>query len=323
MEEIALSNKDRDILFELSMDGRASITALAKRVKMSKQSLSYRLELLQKNKVILGYYAITNIYLLGMTHYRIFITYQDMTKEKEEEFIATLMHHPKIPWIAYLDGDQDVAFLIWARHIREFEEVFNEINEHHGKYFKEKIFSVATRIDYLKYKFLNGKSSRSSLVFGDCQACLTLDALDKGILQELNKDGRATLVYLANKYNTSAKVIKTRIDRLMKNKIIVGFNVKIDHNKLGFTHRKIFLQLKNASQHERLKLDAYLKDQKSTIYLVRSASSYDYEFEVMTASNNEFHEIMKSFRSAFAYNIKDYSAVIIYDEPKSGQLFTF
>jgi Lrp/AsnC family leucine-responsive transcriptional regulator len=323
MQEITLSKKDKDILFELSMDGRMSITDLAKKVKMSKQALSYRLALLEKNKVILGYYAITNIYLLGMTHYRVFITYQDMTKEKEEEFITYLMRHQKVPWIAYLDGDQDLAFLIWADHIRDFEDVFEGINERYGKYFKEKTFSIATRIDYLKYKFLNGKNSRSSLVFGDCQAHMTLDALDKGILQELNKDGRATLVYLANKYATSAKVIKTRIERLIRNGIIIGFNVQLDHNKIGFTHRKISLQLKDASVHERAKLDTYLKEQKSTIYIVRSIGSYDYEFEVMTASNNEFHEIMKSFRSAFAYNIKNYSAVIIYAEPKSGQLLTY
>ena len=61
MSQFEPTKKDRDILFELSLNARATITKIAKKVKLSKQVVSYRLGLLEKNKVILGYYAITNI----------------------------------------------------------------------------------------------------------------------------------------------------------------------------------------------------------------------------------------------------------------------
>ncbi|MBI4451981.1 Lrp/AsnC family transcriptional regulator [Candidatus Woesearchaeota archaeon] len=323
MSNFETTKKDLDILFELSLNARATITQIAKKVKLSKQVVSYRLSLLEKNKVILGYYAITNIYMLGKTHYRVFVKYQNMSSETEEEFMNYLIKNPKIVWIAYFDGDWDAAFLVWADNVREFEGIFDEINEKFGIYFQQKYFSIATKIEYLKFKFLNNNINTSSIIFGNCYSNHKLDKLDSNLVNELNLNGRATLVSLANKYNSSAKVIKERIDKLQRNRIIVGYNIKLNHNLLGYTHRKVLLKLSNTSKEKIDQLSTYLKNHKNFIYLVKPIGDYDYEFELMTKSNEEFHEIIKDIRSKFAEEIKSYNTVIHYKEPKSGQSYNF
>lgn len=320
MEPTLIDKKDRDIIFELSMNARASITHLAQKVKLSKQVVSYRLQQLEKKKVIEGYYAITNPYRLGLTHYRLYMKFQNMSEEKEKEFIDHVQKNKKVVWVVYLDGDLDAALGIWAKNIREFEEVYDDIKEHYGTYLLESHFSVSTKIEYLRYKFLNNSQDMSSLLFGGCYQEIRLDELDKKILQDLNKKGRITLVELANKYKSSAKVVRARITSLIKNKVIIGFNVKINHNLLGYTHRKVFLKL-NTVQSEKLReLSTYLKSLKSTIYLVKPIGESDFEVELMTESNQEFHEFMKELRTRFAKEIKSDSSVIHYEEPKSGQL---
>ncbi len=323
MEKIKLSKKDKEILFELSLNARITITNLAKKVKLSKQVVSYRLTRLEKNKVIQGYYAITNAYMLGRTHYRVFIKYQNMSSKIEEEFMNYLINHPKIVWIASFDGDFDAAYLVWANNIREFEEVFDEINEKFGVYFQEKYFSIATKIEYLKYKFLAEKKDLSSLIFGDCFSNYKLDKLDRNIIKDLNQNGRITLVELANKNNTSAKIIKERMHKLEKNKIIIGYNFKINHKILGYTHRKVLLKLNNNSKEKIKQLSNFLKNNKNVIYLVKPIGDYDFEFELMTESNEEFHQIIKDLRSQFSEEIKTYNTVIHYEEPKSGQSTNF
>lgn len=318
-----LSRKDREILFELSLNARLSITKLAKKVGLSKQVVSYRLGLLEKNKIILGYHAITNVYLLGKTHYRVFIKYQNMSSEKEEEFMDYLLKKPEIVWIAYLDGELDAAFLVWADNIMEFEKVYDEINQKFGAYFQEKHFSIATKIEYLKYKFLANRNDSFSLVFGNCFAQNKLDNLDGKILNILNRNCRETLVNIAAECNSSPKVISTRIARLKKNKIIVGFNIKINHNRLGYTHRKVLLKLNDNSKEKINELSKYLKNQKSVIFLVKPIGDYDFEFELITESNDEFHRTIKDLRSNFADNIKNYSTFTFYYEPKSGQKTNF
>ena len=149
---------------------------------------------------------------------------------------------------------------------------------------------------------------------------MKLDELDHNLLQDLNTNGRATLVELANKYNSSAKVIRSRIERLVKRGVIIGFNVKIDHNLVGYTHRKIFLTLNDVRKEKVLELSKYLKHLKCTIYLVKPIGNFDFEIELMTESDQEFHDFMKNLRSRFALEIKSYNSVIHYEEPKSGQL---
>ncbi len=321
MSEIDITKKDKDILFELSLNARASLTELSKKVKLSKQVVSYRLKLLEKNKIISGYYAITNPYALGMAHYRVFVKYHNMSSEKETEFMEYLAKHPKVTWIAYFDGSLDAAFIIWAKSIFEFQEVYDEINERFGEYLQEKFFSIATKIQYLKYKFLNNSQDTRSVEFVNPDKIYVLDNLDKDLLKELNLNGRVTLVELANKFSTSAKVIKFRIERLVKRKIIIGFNIKIDHNKLSFSHRKVLLKLNNVSTQKINRIINYLQSLSNSIYIIRPMGDYDLEFELMTRSNEEFHDLIKELRSRFADDIKSYDTVIHYSEPKSGQLF--
>ncbi|MBN2566920.1 Lrp/AsnC family transcriptional regulator [Candidatus Woesearchaeota archaeon] len=320
MEAYRLTDKDRRILYELSLDGRASITEIARRAGLSKQVVSYRIDLLEKNNVILGYHAITNIYMLGKTHYRVFLKLQNMSAEKEDEFVAYLKNHPKIVWIASLEGYVDCAYLVWADNISEFEAVYDEIDRVWGTYFQEKQLSIATRIEYLKHSYLTEAEDAHSIVFGDCYEHHALDALDKALLGDLTTDARVSLVELANRHGMSAKAIKKRIDDLIAKRIIIGFNAKINHTLLGFTHRKISLNLNDVSQPTIDRLSGYLRSNPNVIFLVKPIGGHDFEFEIMTETNEAFHALVKDLRSRFADEIKDLGVFIIYSEPKSGQL---
>ncbi len=323
MGNFKLLDKDREILFELSLNSRASLTELARRTGMSKQALSYRLSLLEKNRVILGYYAITNIYLLGMTHYRVFIKYENMSSEKEQELAKHLMANPKITWIAYLDGNLDLVYLVWAKNIQEFEKVYDEVNDKFGAFFQEKQFSIATKIEYMKYRFLSDKKGGKNIIFGGTIGNIVFDSLDKKILKRLNINCRESLVEISQACNSNPKTVRARIDAMEKKDVIAGYNVKINHKKLGFTHRKIYLKLNNVSKEKINELLSYLRGLKSIIYLIKPIGNYDFEFEMMTKSNEEFHNTIKELRTKFAKNIKNHSSVIIYAEPKSGQMKEF
>ncbi len=323
MGNLKLLDKDREILFELSLNSRASLTELARRTGMSKQALSYRLGLLEKNKVILGYHAITNIYLLGRTHYRVFIKYENMSAEKEQELVQHLIENPKISWMAYLDGDLDLVYLVWAKSIQEFETVYDEVNDKFGTFFQEKQLSIATRIEYVKYRFLSDKKGGENIIFGGTFGEIVLDKLDKKILERININCRESLVEISQACNSNPKTVRVRINALEKKNVIAGYNVKIEHKKLGFTHRKIFLKLNDVSKEKINALSSYLRGLKSTIYLIKPIGNYDFEFEMMTKSNEEFHNTIKRLRTKFAENIKNHSSVIVYTEPKSGQMKEF
>lgn len=315
MAEIKLDLKDKKIITELSLNARANISDIAKKVGLSKQVVKYRLGNLEKIKIIEGYYTILNISKLGYLYNRIFFKFQNVNQDKENEIIKYCMNHKNVGWVFQLDGAWDFAVAVWAKTTIEFEEVLDEILNRFGRYFEDKFISVATKIHHLKHKFFLSISHPSEIVLGGKVEETKIDDLDYSILGILTKNARKSLIEIGGELKTSPKVIKYRIDNLINKNIILGFNIKLNHKLLGYTHQKIFLNLANISNENIQKLTSYLKSLNNSIYITKAIGVADIEFELLVKSNEQFHNIVRELRYKFSDIIKDYSSFIIYYEP--------
>jgi DNA-binding Lrp family transcriptional regulator len=63
---------------------------------------------------------------------------------------------------------------------------------------------------------------------------MTLDTLDKKIITNLTVDARQSARQLALKLGVSTVTILSRMKKLEKDKIILGYTVTIDHEKIGY-----------------------------------------------------------------------------------------
>ncbi len=316
-----LASKDRAILAALGLDARQNLTELARKVHLSKQVVSYRIKQLEKMRIIRGYHAIPDVYRLGKAHFRVFVKYHRLDREREAAMIRELSRCPEISWLTLLDGDFDLEFVVWSDHIMEFERIYDAILARFGRFFHEKYFSIGTRVEYLPLRFLNpGDTAGRGLVFGGDYDRLSLDGQENRILYEANHNGRISLADLAKKLGISVQVTRNRLQELLDSGVIIGFGLKIDHNRLGLTYRKVLLKLNTPARERIDRMAAFLRRQQSVIFLVKTIGAYDFEFELLTESNEEFYHFMKVFRSHFAADIKFHSNVIVHDELKYGQL---
>jgi len=312
--------KDREILFHLSLNARASLKQLSKKTNLSKEVIHYRLKNLEKNGIIEGYYAVINTYKIGRAFYRVYLKTINMTTKIEKEFLEYLKNHPKVTWIVDVDGDLDFLYVVWSKNISEFEEVYNEINDKFGKYFQTKFFSVMTNVYYFKYKYLIEKENSTYRLTGGKIIHPKLDELDLKLLTLLSNEGRLPLTKIAEKLNSNTKIIYRRMKKLVKQGIITCYNVKINHKLLGYTQRKVMLNLNDTSRESIKKLISFIINHKNTIYITIAIGQYDLEFEMMEKSHEDFHLLLKELKNKFPGLIKEYFTVIFYHEPKVGQL---
>lgn len=319
---IEIDSKDREILFHLSLNGRASLAELSKKTKLSKEVIHYRLKNLEKSGIIEGYYAVINTYKIGKVFFRVYMKTINMTNRIENEFIEFLKNHPKVTWVVEVDGDFDFLYVVWAKDIIKFEKVYKEINDRFGKYMQEKFFSVMTSVYYFKYKYLVGRQDGTSKLTGGKLEYPKLDDLDLKLISLLSNEGRMPLVEIANKLNSNAKLIKNRMKRLEKIGIITCYNVKINHRLLGYSQRKVMFNLNDISSETIQKMISFLTFHSSTIYITMAIGQYDIEFEMMESSHQDFHDLLKDIKNRFPRLIKSYYTVIFYHEPKVGQ-FSF
>tara|TARA_B110000914_G_scaffold146232_1_gene128022 strand:+ start:991 stop:1434 length:444 start_codon:yes stop_codon:yes gene_type:complete len=64
---------------------------------------------------------------------------------------------------------------------------------------------------------------------------MTLDTLDKKIIVNLTVDARQSARQLALKLGVSTVTILSRMKKLEKEKIILGYTVTIDHERIGYS----------------------------------------------------------------------------------------
>ena len=96
--------------------------------------------------------------------------------------------------------------------------------------------------------------------------------------------------------------------------------MKINHKFLGYSQRKVMLNLNDISKPTLQKLITFLSYHPLTIYITIAIGQYDVEFEMMEKTHEEFHSLLKELKNKFPELIKNYFTVVFYNEPKVGQL---
>jgi len=94
-----------------------------------------------------------------------------------------------------------------------------------------------------------------------------MDKKDERILIELTLNSRIPLNRLAKKVGISREVANYRLNRLIKEGIILGFYTTIDVEALGFERYGCFFQLKGVSKQKEENFIKYLKKNEFVTYI--------------------------------------------------------
>ena len=308
-----LGAKDRKILAELDMGARQPLSAIAKKVGLSREVVNYRIQQLEKNKVILGYYAVLDTARLGLIYCRMLFKYRKMPAETQEKLFAFCAKHRNISWIIQGEGKWDIVLVVLARSLSEIESTFDELNNLFGQYFQNPNVSLAYRVHELKHKYLYPRSQPAEFIVGKGITFAKLDASDYAILEILSKNATASLVDVAKATRLTPKVVSYKIKRLMDEGVILGFRALINNKLLGYDHYKVFLTLQDFDDKNRLRVMEFLKYHPNVIYITRPMGPYTLEFEAMVRNAGELHELMQEFKRQMGGLLVDYDTYFNYD----------
>lgn len=123
---------------------------------------------------------------------------------------------------------------------------------------------------------------------------MTIDALDRAILNALVADGRLSQVQLAERVPLSPTAVARRIKALEEAGVIEGYQAKISRKALGLT-MTIFIQIALKSQNEEL-LAAFEKAAEAAPNIVSChlmSGDDDYLLTVFASDLADFERIHK------------------------------
>ena len=312
-----LNLTDKKILYELDFNSRNPVTVIAKKLKISRDVVTYRMKGFVEKGIIQKYHTIIDIAKLGYTAHKYFIRFQSITEEKEKEFIEYVKNHPDIIYSASYDGKFDSVISIWARSVENLSESLREISEKFGSFLGEGEIATIIKGEYSVRNYLIAdKKYTKRYFFGSAPQPIKIDDTNKKILIELGKDARITSVEIAKKLDISADAVYQRIDKLEKSGIIQNYNIVPNEEKYPFIHYKLLVSLHNLNKNKKEQLEEYCRQHKNIWYFCTCLGPWNFEIDLDMETSEDFRNFLKELRLNFSGIIKDYTVLTAYKTHK-------
>lgn len=315
--EVKLDLKDKKLLHLLDFDARMPYSKIAKQIGLSKQGAEYKLKNLVKKGVIKGFYPVINVPKMGYFYCRLCLVLKNTTPEKEKEILDYLKKDNRFFWVFTAQGVFDVLIVMWAKTISEFKDAITDLLSEYGKFIKSKNESLTTDVIHYQHRYLLNVKDTKEIHIKETKELIEIDDSEKEILKILCEDARISLVEIAGRIKLSPKVVSYKIKKLEKLKIIEGYRPIIDHNQLGYTYYKLWINIHYENINEIKKLYSYVKENPIVLYVVKGVGlPEDLDIEVMVKTNQELFNFVKDLKLKFPNLIEDYRTFMFIDTKK-------
>jgi Lrp/AsnC family transcriptional regulator, regulator for asnA, asnC and gidA len=292
----SLDLKDRRLLYELDLNSRLPISDIAKKIRLNKNTTNFRLNRLIRDSFIIGFYPVIDISKFEYFSIRIYFNFFNTRPEKEQEIFQFLTKHPSVVVVAELETIYDVMFSVVGKDIYEFENFWNEFKLKFRKSFCNEKINIFTKVVHLKRKYLALKKESISYeeeIIGGNEK-VPYDKLDLKILSILVKNCRISALEISEILNVPARTIIYRLKQFEKKKIIQGYRINLNLDKLGYGYYKINFQLNSLDKLN--ELVSFCKNNPYIIFINYTLSDYDFEIDIEIPNKKELNNLIKEIK---------------------------
>ncbi|MBT4604095.1 Lrp/AsnC family transcriptional regulator [archaeon] len=149
ISEVELDKVDYQILLTISLNARFSEVEIAKRIGSSLKTVRYRLKKLITQKIIFAYRPFLNGDLLGYKNYKVFLSIQSLTPEREKKLISYLNTHPYVIEVIHCIGNWEIELEIETPSIESKQDLIRDLRDK----FTDVIREIQTMLIYKSSKY--------------------------------------------------------------------------------------------------------------------------------------------------------------------------
>jgi DNA-binding Lrp family transcriptional regulator len=311
-----LDKKDGEILYELDLNSRQSDSEIAKKVRLNKNTVWYRINRLIENKVINNFVTLVNPVKVGLSVFKLYLRLQDVADEPFNDIKGHLLKNKKVFCVSKSEGSWDLTAEISSKTPYDFYEFYSDFSKRYGRQILEKQITSQIEIPFFTRGYLPGKKSELKCIWGGQVSEEKIDDLDLKILEKLHLNSRVPSTELAKTLKTTPRVISYRINELVKRKIVISFSIEINQKAIDYESYKVALSLKNLTKKREHSFFEFCKSQKNVIYCIKTLGPWELELGLEVKNHNELNKSMNLMRLEFGDIIKSYDPLLITEKYK-------
>jgi DNA-binding Lrp family transcriptional regulator len=306
---------DRKIIYELDLNARKSYAQVARKLKINRNVVVYRVNELKKRGIIKGAYLEINNQLLGYHNIRLFIKFSNATFAEIDNFAQSLAKDKRVMWLSSVLGKWDLDIVYMVRTISEFDDLFKKIMDENNSIIDRTHISILANVknypkDYLlKTRMLDRKPTTYIKIGSDE---LEVSELDRKICTTLSDNADMTLSLLAAKLGVSMITAKEHMRFLEKKRVISGYRLFLDTEKMGLRYYKVHISLKRYAPKDAKSIEQWIFMKDYAIYNNRYLNGEDLEVELHLEKEAQLIEFQKELLAKYGQFIKDLFVIEFY-----------
>lgn len=315
--KINIDAKDRKILANLALNSRLPASQIAKTVALSRDAVSYRIELYQRQGLIQGYKTIVNISKLGFMNFHVFLQLNKPAKKDEEHLLQQLKQLPFMRAILKFSGKYDLELAIIARSIQQFELYLEGVIFICSRYLLDYEILIITK-DYrtgsFPLSFLDAAEQEYEPKKKEKE--YRLDDQDFAILNILADQARLPIHTIAQQVKLSADAITYRMKRMIESHYITRFVPAINYSLLGYSIYAVLMDIRSFGETQEALLKQFFNTDRNIMWAVKTIGKYNILFYINSRTQTEVHETILNLRNHFPEKIRAYETLPAYEQYK-------
>ncbi len=315
-KRIKLDLKDRQIISYLSEDSRVPLSSLKKIVKLSRDSVSYRIKRLIKENAIIRFFPIIDLKRFGFFTFHTFLVLDERNKERNEEFLDYLISLPFVKNIIEYSDIWDLEVVTVAKNVWDYDEKFNMItSKFHDIILEKEKMQVIKGYNsiHLPYQFYRDANHDFLLPEKKYQD-IKIDKIDLNIMQYLCDDGRVMYHDITKKTNLTGVAIAYRIKKLYNANVIRKYSCQINLSSLGYHWFTFLMQTKTFNGNWDKKMKKFVMNHPYIIRAVKTLGRWDFLFYIVAESPRQFHNTAKEIKFEFSEILRTHDTLLTYKE---------
>jgi DNA-binding Lrp family transcriptional regulator len=311
-----LDLKDKQIITNLTENSRIPFTQLKKIIRISRDSVNYRVEGLKRKNILMAFFPTINLKRFGFFTFHTFLVLDEKNPKKTEEFLEYLKKQPFVKNVIEYSDIWDLEIVTVAKNVWEYDEKFNQITSkfHDIIQEKEKVQVIkgynSIHLPYHFYAQSNYNFSRDIKKSAD----VDVDGTDLEILEILCIDGRQQYHEIAKKIGLTPEAISYRIRKMCTSNVIRKFTAQVNLSSLGYHWFTLMIQTKTFNTSWDLKMKRFVNSHPYIIRAVKTLGRWDFMFYVVADNPRQFHNTAKEIKREFSEIIKNHDTLLAYKE---------
>lgn len=302
-----LDSLDKQILQTLEEDSRQSNANIARKLKTNKTIINYRIERLQKRKIITGFKYIANQVILGKLSFGILLQFRDLTSTQEEILKTKIERINSVSWTARITGKWDMLIIVIEKDIESFITTLQKIVLACEEHIKEYQFYVDYSGTICGHDYLYDNPKDTCVTY-ESKENITLNETEWAVFNAIKKNPTTSILQIANNLNKTYDTIKSKLQYLKSKKILLRCSPAININLLGYQETLCLLNV-SPSQEKLNHLRDFCIQHQNIVRYTNCLGHFNVILTIHHKDNNQLKEILGTLKKEFSNSINAYEII--------------